>query len=178
MVLPGPEFFEEAGVTVARDRSGRLIGFRDTETGRFISRSVALARMTYDPVSGKVTDSRGNPVGVGAFRLPLGGVVRETKNTTQEWRPMEVDARQFKPAANQEIIERVTVIGRDNKLHTFEISYGLGGKYDPRAPNKGSRWRFETSKALGLAEGERASTSRLREAVAYREFIVKETSAR
>ncbi len=177
MVLPGPEFGEGEGVLVARDRGGRLIGFRDPTTGRFISRSVALARMTYDPDSGQVLDSRRNPVGVGAFRLPLGGVVRETKNTIQEWRPMEVDARQFKPAANQEIIERVTVVGRDNKLHTFEISYGLGGKYDPRAPNKGSKWRFETSKALGLEEGERASTSRLREAVAYREFIVKETSA-
>lgn len=178
MVIPGQRPLEGEGVLVARERSGRLIGFRDPETGRFISRVTALARMTYDPTSGQVVDSQGNPVGVGAFRLPLGGVVRETKNTIQEWRPMDVDARQFKPAANQEIIERVTVIGRDGKLRTFEISYGLGGKYNPTAPNKGSKWRFETSKALGLEEGERASTSRLREAVAYREFIVKETSAK
>jgi hypothetical protein len=178
MVLPGPEFLEGEGVLVARDRSGRIIGFRDPETGRFISRSTALPRMTYDPTSGQIVDSLGNPVGVGAFRLPLGGVVRETKNTLQEWRQLEVDARTFRPAANQEIIERVTVIGRDGKLRTFEISYGLGGKYDPRAPLKGAKWRFETSQALGLAEGERASTSRLREAVAYRDFIIKETSAK
>ena len=177
MVLPGTEFPEGEGVIVARDRSGRLTGFRDPDTGRFISRKVALERVTYNFDTGKIEDSRKNPVGVGAFRLPARGVVRETKNTIQKWRPMEVDARSFRPAANQEIIERVTIIGRDGKLRTFEISYGLGGKFDPRAPNKGAKWRFETSKALGLAEGERASTSRLREAVAYREFIVKETSA-
>lgn len=178
MVLPGPSFAPGEGVAVARTSGGRLIGFRDPETGRFISRSTALSRATYDPQAGQIKDSFGNPIGVGAFRLPAGGAIRETQNTIQTWKGLDVDARQFRPAANQEIIERVTVIDKAGKLRTFEISYGLGGKYDPRAPNKGSKWRFETSKALGIAEGERARTSRLREAVAYREFIVKTTTQR
>lgn len=173
MVLPGEEPLGERVLIQRNPRTGAVL-FRDPETGRFISRSSALTRVTYDFERGRIVDSFGNTIGVGAFRLPLAGAVRQTENTVQVYAKLDVDPRQFRAAANQEIIERITVVGRDGKLRTFEIDYGPGGKYDRSA--HGGRWRFETSRALGLADNQRAQTTELRQAVAYREFIVRTIS--
>jgi hypothetical protein len=174
VVLPGEEPVPGPSVRVLRNEEGRIYGFYGYPENRFISRSEALNRVQYNPEVGQIQDSFGNEVGVGAFRLPLRGISIETENTVQVYNRITVDPGEFPVAPNQQLIERVTVMNKDGTLSTFEVSYGAGQAYDPT--KGGGKWRYETSQALGLGEGDRATSSELRAAVRYREFVVRDIS--
>lgn len=163
-------------VRVIRDRYGRLAQFQDPETGRFIRRDDALKRLNYDPKVGQIVDSFGNPVGVGALRIPEMGITRTFVGLEAEYQRMKVDPHAFKPGTNQEIIERTVFITKEGRMVTQETSYGLGKDYD--RSKYGGRWRQGASDALGLGPDERMTTRELRKAVAYQEFVTKTTRPR
>lgn len=162
-------------VQVARDRTGKVVGFQDPDRGyRFISRADALPRLRYSIEKSRIEDTFGNRVGVGSLGLPGRGLSVAFKVKEATYRPLQVSPQDFQPRPNQEVIERTVFITREGKLVSSETSYGLGEAYDPA--KTGGRWRRAASKAVGAKEGERLLTSDLARAVAHQEFLVKSIS--
>jgi hypothetical protein len=158
-------------VKVIRDKSGQVRGFQDPDTGQFISRKDAIARVSFDAEKAEITDSFGNPVGVGALRIPKAGVSVAFKAKQAEYKPIVVDPSSYTPGANEEIIERLVFLGTDGKLVVKDISYGLGTRYDPN--KKGGAYRMRASEALGKEPGERLPTRDLDKALLSQEFMIK-----
>lgn len=162
----------EPRVRAVRDAQGRIVGFQDPDKGgRFISRSDAIRRVSVDVETNEIRDSFGNRVGIGSLAIPGRGIEVAYKIRSAEYKPLTVNPEDFRPNADQELIERTVFIGRDGKLMTAEISYGGGGEYDPA--KNGGKWRYEASKALDLPSNVRLPTQDLQRAVAYTEFVVK-----
>lgn len=162
----------ELRVRVVRDSEGKVIGFQDPDRGnRFISRADAIRRLEYSVERGAILDSFGNPVGVGALHTPGSGysVTYATKEAT--YTPIGVSPLEFRPNANQEVIERTVFVAQDGSLVATETSYGIGRPYDPH--KFGGRWRRAASEALGLGANERLPTADLQRAVAWQEYQVK-----
>ncbi len=166
---------QDLPVRVVRNRTtGALVGFQDPGTGRFLSRTDAIARLQYSPERGQVEDSFANPVGVGSLGIPARGQHVTFKVKEADYQRLSVDVNTFKPSSNQEIVERTVLVTKEGKLVTSETSYGLGQKY--QEGKYGGRWRQEASEALGTDKKARLPTKDLERAVAYREFIVKTIS--
>jgi len=159
-------------VRAARDKRGQIIGFQDPDKGnRFITREAAIPRLRYSSADRSIVDSFGTKVGVGALRLPGRGRMVTYAVKSAEYRSLDQDARRFRPAGNQEVIERTVLVGKDGQLISDETSSGLGKRYDQA--KRGGHWRKTISDALGLKDSERLPTRDLERAVVYREFIVK-----
>jgi len=171
VVVPGEPLFEQR-VKIARDRTGRLVGFQDPDAGyKFIQREEAIVRLRLDVESGQILDSFGNPVGVGGLHYPAAGYDVATVRKLSQYRPLDVPVEQFKPGPNQELIERNVFVTAEGKLVTDTFSYGRGVEY--REGIAGGRWRWKASEALGLEPHERLSTRDLKRSVLLREFLVK-----
>jgi hypothetical protein len=171
MVLP-QEGFGQLRVRVVRDSSGRVVGFQDPDKDNiFISRTDAIQRVRFNTEEGQIQDSFGNNVGVAALAYPKSGQTVAYVEKEATYIPLSGPPEGFKPASNEEIVERVTVIGADGELHTFEISYGGGQKYDPA--KYGGKWRYEVSNALGQGEEERIPTEDLQRAVVDTVYLYK-----
>jgi len=174
MVLPEEE--EYLGrVRVVRTESGRLVGFQDPDRGnRFITRAEALDRLTYSVERDQVQDTFGNRVGIGGLAIPNRGIKVTYAVKSATYQPIPEDPLQYKPASNQEIIERFVIIKPDGSLTHFEISHGSGKAYDPA--KGGARWRTQVSEALGLPTEARLPTKDLKRAQYYSEVVVKTVS--
>jgi len=171
MVAPNPEQ-SELRVQVVREReTGRFVGFRDPESGRFISRTDAMSRLNYNPQSNRIEDSFGNAVGVGALAIPGRGIRVAYRTAEALYEPVKTDPSALRPGPNQEIVERTVFITKDGRLVTSETGFGLGKRYDPS--KYGGRWRQAASEALGLQPSQRIPTSDLKRAVAYHEVMVR-----
>jgi len=151
---------------------GRIVTIRNV----FISREPAIERLTFNFGTNRINDSLGQQVGVGNLGLPTTGRIAEYKIQTSTWMPLGVDPRRYRPAVNEEIIERVIFVDREGRLRVVRTSYGLGEKYD--LSKYGGRWRSWASRALGLPEDERLTTEKLKKAQVSREFILKRTIPR
>lgn len=174
MVLPSEEEFQPR-VRVVRNRQGRIISFQDPDLGaRFITRTEAIKRLNFSVERNAVVDSFGQEVGIGGLALPNRGYSVAFKVKEALYKPLDVDPRQFRPGANQEVIERTIYIDRDGRLITREISHGSGRSYDPA--KYGGRWRANAAEALGVEPGKRLPTKDLKRAQYYQEFIVKTIS--
>lgn len=172
-------------------KAGRVVGYQDPDLvmkytqpdgkvtwGRnlFVSREVAVERLTYNFKINRVQDSFGRSVGVANLGLPVTGRIAEYKTMDVTWKPLTTDPRRFKPTGNQEVVERTVFVDRNGNLRLVRTSYGRGKKYDKS--KYGGRWRSAASRALGLDPGERVTTAELEKAVVKREFIVKELKPR
>lgn len=171
MVLPFGPGAEGPGVRINRDDKGRFRGFTDAASGRFISRTEAVQRLTFSVEGSDLVDTFGEHVGVGSIKIPASGIEIAYKVRTTTDKQLTVDPSTFKPEPNQQIVERVVFAGADGRLHTMETSYRLGRQYDPSLT--GGRWRQAASEALGLKQGERLPTADLQRAVIMKEFIIR-----
>jgi hypothetical protein len=131
-------------------------------------------RMSVDYRTGSVVDSFGNQVSMRELSLTRSEETRRFLNARQVTSPVSGDPTEFRPAGNEEVIERLIVAGKDGKVHKVDISYGAGRKFDPKA--KGSAWRTKLSDALGVGGDERLPTTDLQRAVLSREIVVRRTT--
>ncbi len=171
MVLPTEPEGELGLVQVVRNQEGRFIGFRDVDTGRFISRADAIPRLRYSVEKSSIIDSFGTTIGPGSLALPQRGETVSFKLREAEYLPLQQSPESYRPNANQEIIERTILVTREGKIITDEVSHGLGTAYDPA--KYGGHWRKKAAEALGVREGDRLPTVDLKRAVVYREFLLK-----
>jgi hypothetical protein len=150
------------------------------ERNVFIGNAYAVEHLAYNYDLGFVADSFGTRVPLAALAFPKRGTVVEYKTLTATWKPLDKDPRQFKPNANQEIVERVIFMDGHGNLQTLDMSYGKGKKYD--RSKTGEKWRYFAGRMAGEEEdpgaGNRLSTRELQKNVVSREFLVKEMTPR
>lgn len=171
-MLPTKYNKDNPRVRVVKDQTGRIVGYQDPDfNNRFITRDEAIIRMKFNVETSEIIDSFGRSVGEGVFAYPLRGRTVTFVEREARYIPLTEHPLRFRPASNQEIVERVTVIGKDGKLYSFETSYGLGVKFSEH--KYGGRYRQKISDALELPENERLPTSDLQRAVINVEYLVK-----
>ncbi len=164
-------------VRVVRDQYGRLVGYQDPDkNNRFIAREEAVKRILYDFDKMYFSDSYNTKILEAEILTPLRGTTVHFVERSAVYTPMLESPNRFRPASNQEVIERLVVVGKDGRVHVVDTSYGLGVRYNE---NKyGGRWRQRVSEALELPENVRLPTSDLKRAVASVEYIVKTITRR
>lgn len=174
MVLPSENPLAGTRVRIVRDKSGNISGFQDPDDrNRFITKTEAVSRLSYDFKIESITDSFGNTMESGGLAAPLKGFDYVFTRVSVHWTPIDVPVERVVPGPNQEIVERVTFIDRDGNLIVHETSYGLGQRYDET--KYGGRWRHFASQALGEDSSARLPTEDLQKAVAYKEYLLKTT---
>jgi len=170
VALGAEPFPEEGGVIFARTRRG--VGtFRDPGTGRFIDREAAIGRLRFDFNAGRIRDSAGRFVGVANLRFPSLGRVTDYKVLSSASARLTADPRLYRPAANQQVVESLLLVGRDGKLVRVERAFKLGERYDQAQAAGG--WRAKAGDALGEKGGGFIPYAKLKGAVLQREFVVK-----
>ena len=170
MALGGEPFEPEGEVVVGRTARGQIV-FRDPSTGRFIDREAAIPRFRFDFNVGRIRDSEGRFVGVGALRFPSLGRVTDYKILSSQTERLSVDPRTFRPGANQQVVESLLLIDRNGKLVRVEWSSRLGERYDQA--KAAGWWRAKVGDAAGIEGGGFAQYAQLKGTVLQREFTVK-----
>lgn len=171
-MFPSDEEFLLRRVRVVRDQRGYLVGYQDPDANnRFIRRVDAIKRLAYDYEKSRLADSFGRAVVSGDLQTILRGERVSFIQRDAVYTPMTESPNRFRPASNQEVIERVLVVDKGGRVREFDTSYGLGVRYNEH--RYGGRFRQNISNALGLPENARIPTSDLKRAVYSVEYLVK-----
>jgi len=169
---PGVFQYQEPDEVKAREYAdGRIVIIRN----EFVRLGQAYRGLSYDFETSRLKDGFGNRAPISAIGLPARGETHKFVNVSATWRPLEGAVTRFRPAGNQEIIERVWFVNRDGSIFKQDFSYGRGEKYD--RTQTGSKWRYRAAQAMGETSdpgpGSRMTTDELKKAVLRREFLVK-----
>ena len=174
-VRTGPKTlaFQDPDMVLQRTQpDGKIITLRNL----FINRETAINRLTYDFQRNRVVDSVGVSVAAKHIKLPLAGRVVQYGVLDAKWIPLDVDPRKYIPAANEEVLERITFVDRQGNLVIEYKSYGLGKKYD--RSKGGGCFVDRAKKALGREPEDKVTTKELQRAVVQRQFVLKRLTPR
>jgi len=160
-------------VSIRRTEKGRIARYHDPDTGKPLTKSEAIRRMTFDEKRGVMTDSFGATFYEGEARLIRNKETPGLLNVRQVSAPLNKVLSRYKPAPNEEIIERLVVAGSGGKVHKIDISYGQGEEWTKTGQSKA--WYGKMREALDLPEGERMSTDDLHKAILSRQYVVRRT---
>jgi hypothetical protein len=173
-----PDLFDESGigrVRIIRDPQGRVRGYQDPDANnRFIDKETAISRLKFNPEARQIQDSFKNEMPVGQLGVRIGGVVLNKVNVAESYQSISGNIRNVVPTSHQEIIERVSVLTKDGRVETIEISYGRGQEYVEG--KNGGYWRYRIATAAGISDGRRLPSTDLKNRVLNQEFLIKTVS--
>jgi hypothetical protein len=171
-MFPDEEEIFNSRVRIVRGINGKLVGYQDPDNNnRFILRTDAIKRLFYDSEKMYLTDSFGRSIMDADLRMVFRGERINFIERAAIYTPMMESPSRFRPASNQEVIERVLVVDKNGRVIEFDTSFGLGVRYNQY--RYGGRWRQKISEALGLPENARIPSSDLKRAVYSVEYLVK-----
>jgi len=174
-MYPFGEYPEGYGsrVVINRDARGAIRRYGDPDTGQTLTRNEAIGRMKYNFSTGEIEDSMGNSLKIGEIALKRGHETSDLINARQVTSPMNRNPYTYKTARNEELIERLIVVGKNGEISKIDISYGSGKSYDPN--RLGGTWRAKVANAVGLEKGERLPTADLERMVVSKQIVVRRT---
>jgi hypothetical protein len=168
-----PEDDESGGrVRVTRGSNGNLVYQDPDNRYHFISKQEAVRRLNWDTDQGSLADSFGNKVGPGILKGSLEGGAQVYPDVIVRSFSFEGRPQSTHIGDNQELVERWWFVNADGSLSVGYHSYGRGNAYH-RDEGAGS-YRAGAARALGLPEDQRLPSAELKEALVFREFIIKE----
>lgn len=177
-MFPSQRYTSRSGlrVWVSRDEAGIIRRYGDPDSGKTLTRNEGIRRMSFNQTTGQVEDSLGNQIRLGELSLRAMHETEGLINVRQTTSPLKTNPWTYATKKNEEIIERLIVIGKDGKINKIDISHGQGKMYDPSA--KGKVWRADISNALGLDKDDRLTTDDLEKMVVHKQIVVRRTYSR